>query len=208
MDSEGWVEVVDWDRFQHYRNRRPSWVKNYVALLDDVDYLALTPTQRATLHGLWLLYAKTARKVPENTAWISRKLGVRVTKRTLAALSHAGFIRITASRPLAEWSQNARAETDKELDKGSTRSALRSELSISNDVKNGYSVTRLMDEIRDADERTRATVSAYASTLPEASISAALESLRARRRRPGPPLASEARYVVATLRTMREERQS
>jgi len=99
--AEEWIEVVHWRRYQHYKDRAPTWIKNHTSLLHDPDYLDLTATQRAVLHGLWMIYAVSAGKVPENTAKLSRELNVRVTKRTLKALNDAGFIRTVASKPLA-----------------------------------------------------------------------------------------------------------
>ncbi|MCC6312071.1 MAG: hypothetical protein IT345_14290 [Trueperaceae bacterium] len=109
-----WIVIENWDRFQHYRNRDPSWIKNYTALLHDDDYLNLTPPQRALLHGLWMLYAKTHRSVLEDTAMLSSRLGLRVRKDTLESLNRAGFIRFSASRPLADRFQDASPEKERE----------------------------------------------------------------------------------------------
>ena len=54
MTDLGWIEIPNWDRFQHYRDRDPPWIKFYTELLHDPDYLALSGDQRAILHGLWL----------------------------------------------------------------------------------------------------------------------------------------------------------
>lgn len=97
---EQFIEVNDWDRFQHYKRRDPIWIKNYTRLLHDDAYLGLTAQQRGVLHSLWILYAASNRNIPVNTAKLSRKLGVRVTKRTLDALSNAGFIHFRASTVL------------------------------------------------------------------------------------------------------------
>jgi hypothetical protein len=97
-----WIVVNRWEEFQHpdvMRSQSPAWIKVYTNLLDNPDYLGLTPPQRGVLHGLWILYARSHGHVPENTATLSRKLNVRVLKRTLEALNHAGFIHFSASRP-------------------------------------------------------------------------------------------------------------
>ena len=103
MNEENfWIVVPKWDDFQHYKHRDPRWIKCYTRLLADDDYLGLTAPQRGVLHGLWMLYAKSGRKVSVNTAKLSRKLGVRVTKHTLQALNDAGFIEFRASSVLAQ----------------------------------------------------------------------------------------------------------
>lgn len=102
------------DGFQHYKDRDPKWIKVYTRLLDDDSYLSLTVTQRAVLHGLWLMYAKSAGKVPENTSKLSRRLGIRVTKRTLDALNQAGFIEFSLAEPEQVVSLEKRREEKKE----------------------------------------------------------------------------------------------
>ena len=102
MAGERWIVIRNWDRFQHYgAMRTPPWIRVYTELLHNEDYLGLSATQRATLHGLWLEYAMSRGNIPESTPKLSRKFRVRVTKRTLEALNQAGFIEFVASKPLA-----------------------------------------------------------------------------------------------------------
>ena len=37
-----WIEVVGWEKFQHYKSRRPLWIKTYTELLTKREYRALT----------------------------------------------------------------------------------------------------------------------------------------------------------------------
>lgn len=96
-----WIVIPRWDDFQHYKDRDPVWIKNHRALLHNDAYMSLTLHQRGVLHGLWLEYAASNRQIRDNTAAVTRRLGQRVTRRTLDALNHAGFIAFTASLPLA-----------------------------------------------------------------------------------------------------------
>lgn len=98
-----WIVVRNWNRFQHYRDRQPRWIKNYIELVDDPAYLTLTEGCRALLHGLWLIYASSRAQVPLDTRSLSRRLNLRVTSAQLEQLNHAGFIEFSASKPLAEW---------------------------------------------------------------------------------------------------------
>lgn len=102
MKEELYIEIPRWDEFQHYKSRDPIWIKAYTRLLSDDKYLSLSAAQRALLHGLWILYAKSNRKVLANTSKLSRKLELRVTKRSLESLRDAGFIEILASSLLAQ----------------------------------------------------------------------------------------------------------
>jgi hypothetical protein len=135
--SERYIVIPKWDELQHYKGvDRPAWIKNYAKLLHDDRYLSLTETQRAVLHGLWLLYAASGRKVPENTSKLSRALSLRVTKPTLEALNHAGFIRFR-SRPALE-KVYAREEKSREKPKG---------LSEASYEANGHGIFKVPEEV-------------------------------------------------------------
>lgn len=112
-DQERWIVIPRWDGhdgFQHYRNRDPIWIKNYRQLLSDEAYIGLSFVQRGILHGLWLEYAASNRQLRDSTVTLTRRLGQRVTRASLDALNHAGFIHYSASKPLAPRYQDASLE--------------------------------------------------------------------------------------------------
>lgn len=112
-----YIVIEDWRKFQHYKDRSPLWIKNYTELMHDDDYLGLTGNRRAILHGLWLEYATSRCRVADDTAVLSRRLALKVTRRDLEALNHAGFITFSASKPLAERYQDASPEVEREEEK-------------------------------------------------------------------------------------------
>ena len=101
MSDDLWIEVVNWGKFQHYKDRNPNWIKNYTELLHDPNYLELSAGERAILHGLWLEYALSHARVRLSTSTLRARLQLKVSKRQLESLNHAGFIRFVASTPLA-----------------------------------------------------------------------------------------------------------
>ena len=119
--TERWIVVPNWREFQHYKNRDPSWVKAYTRLLDDPEYLELSFHVRGVLLGLWLAYARSDGQLRGNTLALTRQLGgdtgTRVTTRDLERLNHAGFIRFSASKPLALRYQVASPEVEVEREK-------------------------------------------------------------------------------------------
>lgn len=123
-----WIVIPRWWEFQHYKDRDPVWIKAYVRLLDDEDYLALPPGTRSVLHGIWLAYASSDGRLTLDTRSLSSRLRMRVTSQQLKALVRAGFIATSASRPLALRYQVAspeteeETETDKETDKSKSKS--------------------------------------------------------------------------------------
>lgn len=111
MTEERWISVRNWRKFQHYdpAKRTPPWIKVYTELMSDDAFLGLTPHQRGILVSTWMEYASARCQLRANTVELSRRLNGRVTKRTLEALNHAGFIDIVASAVLAEGYQCASA---------------------------------------------------------------------------------------------------
>lgn len=108
--TDHWVVVPNWDRFQHYRDRDPRWIKLHRSLASDPDWWDLSGHRRAVLVGIWLEYATTNRRLPDDTSTLSRRIGVRVTRPDVEALVAAGFIQISASKPLAPSYQDASPE--------------------------------------------------------------------------------------------------
>jgi hypothetical protein len=45
----------NWGAFQHYKTRRPPWIKLYRSLLDDPDFMRLPVASKALAPCLWLL---------------------------------------------------------------------------------------------------------------------------------------------------------
>lgn len=45
----------NWDRFQHYKNRNPPWIKLHKDILDDYDWWQLPVASRALAPCLWIL---------------------------------------------------------------------------------------------------------------------------------------------------------
>jgi len=101
MSEQLTITIRNWDRFQHYKDRDPPWIKNYTALLHDESYRELSMADRGVLHGLWLEYASSHRVLRGDTASITRRLGQRVTRTQLERLNDAGFIEVSASSALA-----------------------------------------------------------------------------------------------------------
>jgi len=107
--SDIWIIVRNWERFQHYKDRRPVWIKTYTELTGLDEYRALSLAARGVLHGIWIEYSN-ARGVIKLGASLSQRLGQHVSKQQLDSLVDAGFIELSASRPTT---QRASLETEK-----------------------------------------------------------------------------------------------
>ncbi len=110
--TDRYIHVVGWDRFQHYKERDPPWIKNYKALLSKDEYLDLSFHLRGLLHSLWLAYATSGRQLRDNTATLHRQLGQRVLTRDLERLRDAGFITFAASKTLSQRERQTSVEEE------------------------------------------------------------------------------------------------
>ena len=111
--DEQWIVVPNWERFQHYKNRNPTWIKLYTELAHDPDWDALTLPQRGMLVTIWIEYASSRGRVSYEK--IRRIVGLSFRNATLESLNHAGFITFAASKPLAM--RYTRVREEEELDK-------------------------------------------------------------------------------------------
>lgn len=108
------LAVRNWHKFQHYRERNPVWVKAYVELLDNPDWLALPDAAKGQLFGLWLLAAKRANRIPNDAKSLHVLLGV-TGKLYLAELVAGGWLEEveasdasrTASKPASSSASNS-----------------------------------------------------------------------------------------------------
>lgn len=49
------MKIKNWSKFQHFKDRRPPWIKLYRDLLDDMEWHQLDPLASKVLVTLWLL---------------------------------------------------------------------------------------------------------------------------------------------------------
>ncbi len=110
--KEQWIIVPKWDRFQHYKDRNPRWIKLYTELVNNPDWDDLTCHQRGVLTTVWVEYALSKGRLSTDIA--SRRTKGGLKQGTLKALVDAGFIELSASKPLALCYQNAIPEKEKD----------------------------------------------------------------------------------------------
>lgn len=59
------TSIKNWKKFQHFRDRRPPWIKLYRELLDDLDWHELEPKAAKVLVMLWLIASENDGNLPE-----------------------------------------------------------------------------------------------------------------------------------------------
>ena len=104
MSETRYFRPRNWSKFQSRSNNSMAWVKNYTSLLSDPDYLELTETQRAVLHGLWLLCGLRAKPLEWSTRYLGRALHLPSQNlgRTLDILKSRNFIELCGATSLEE----------------------------------------------------------------------------------------------------------
>ena len=59
------ISIKNWNRFQHFKNRKPPWIKLYRDLLDDPNWNRLDGTSAKVLVMLWLLASEKEGNLPD-----------------------------------------------------------------------------------------------------------------------------------------------
>lgn len=59
-----YLRVRNWEKYQHYKDRNPPWIKLYKTLLDDPEYLRLTDVQKCHLIHLFLYASQQDNRIP------------------------------------------------------------------------------------------------------------------------------------------------
>ena len=112
------ITPKNWRRFQHYKGRRPPWIKLHRDLLDDYEFACLPVASKALAPFLWLLAAEDEKGEIHGPA--SRiAFRVRLTEKEFISavmpLIEKGFFE-DASNVLATCKQLATSDIDTDTD--------------------------------------------------------------------------------------------
>lgn len=112
----GFFSIKNWDQYQHYKDRDPTWIKLYNRLLDNYDFGLLPDASKWHLIGTFLLASRYKNKIPADAGWVAKKIGATQTV-DLTLLENAGFIEINHSCTtlLAEPYQDAIPEKEEQV---------------------------------------------------------------------------------------------
>ena len=69
-----WFGFEDWKKKQHYKHRRPPWIKSAVERLDDYAFSQLSDVAKGHLFGLELLASKRDNVLPADPTWLGRQI--------------------------------------------------------------------------------------------------------------------------------------
>lgn len=109
---EPMLTVKNWDKFQHYKDRNPPWIKLYTDTFHRRDFNRLPDDSKLLALCIWTLAAREAScakgSIPLDLDWIKSQcgLGPTVTKSSLQVLVSQGFV-LCDSEMLASCKQDA-----------------------------------------------------------------------------------------------------
>ena len=95
-----YIKISDWESHQHYKDRKPYWVKLEIDIIEEFDrdgklkkFYGLPDQAKLTFILLLCLRANFNNQVPyKNDAWLAERLGIE--KVDLAPIIEAGYISI------------------------------------------------------------------------------------------------------------------
>jgi hypothetical protein len=86
-----YLRVRNWEKFQHYKDRNPPWIKLHGALLEDEGFAALPDATKLHLIGIWLLASRLNNRIPASPGFIANRINATDSV-DLKALMDAGFL--------------------------------------------------------------------------------------------------------------------
>jgi hypothetical protein len=118
------MKIKNWSKFQHFKDRRPLWIKLYRDLLDDRLWNELDPLSSKVLVTLWLLASEDSEmegNLPDikTIAWRMRMSEKQITE-CVSKLSHwmeQDDINLISNGYQSDAPEKRREETEKETKK-------------------------------------------------------------------------------------------
>lgn len=196
MPPAKFVRVRNWKRYQHYKERRPPWIKLHLELLENYELMECRASTRWLACGLLLLAARYENLIPCERNVIGKALNlnsqqvkvglqdllqIRFVERT-GRLRGASAVQAKASAALALARADARsqeAEAETETDKGSNVVVLPAPAPGNGAAQkkkiDEHHLERLLGVLTDKDNGTEATLRKHGAGFPVAAFEHARE---------------------------------
>jgi hypothetical protein len=123
-----YLSIRNLARYQHYKERRPPWVKLYQTVLEDVEFTCLQDASKWLAVGLLLVASRYDNRIPWDAKWIARAVHSS-EEIDLQPLFDMGYLvewvadsnaSKDASNVLAERKQNARSKRTENREQNKT----------------------------------------------------------------------------------------
>lgn len=116
-----YFRIKEWEKYQHYKDRSPPWIKLHRELLTSQTWVMLDDDKKALAVACMLLAAATDNRIPLDSSYVQRVAYMKSAP-DFDALIEVDFIEIiqekqkTASKPLADASKPY-SETEESTEK-------------------------------------------------------------------------------------------
>ena len=124
------MKIKNWSQFQHFKDRKPPWIKLYRDLLDDVDWFELDPKDAKNLVMLWLMASENmdGELPPPKTIAFRLRMKEKDVKSMLSRLS--GWFDDDDIRVISEGYQVVIPETETETETETYREEIETEFEM------------------------------------------------------------------------------
>jgi len=104
--------IKNWEKFQHYKNRNPPWIKLHRSIFDDMELMQLSLADRGLLFQLWVIATENDGNVPLSETELAWRLRVKTVN--INNLITSGFLicASTCKQTLADDVPETEAETE------------------------------------------------------------------------------------------------
>jgi hypothetical protein len=83
------MKIKNWSQFQHFKDRRPPWIKLYREILDDIEWHELDARSAKVLVMIWLIASESDGCLPDTKKLAFRlRMSEKDTEASLIKLSH------------------------------------------------------------------------------------------------------------------------
>lgn len=143
MNAKGYLRIVNWAEYQHYRDRRPPWIKLHRDLLTSRTWVALDDASRVLAIACMVIAADTNNKIPYDPEFLQRRAYLS-SKPDLSPLIAIHFLEVVEDKDSASGLQ---ADASKMLAKRTKcytrdRDRDRVETELTKPVEISFSVTK------------------------------------------------------------------
>lgn len=116
-----YIEITQWKELQHYKDRKPPWIKLYNDLPRKHQYSCLQDDSKLVLISLFLLASCNENKIPFDLLWIQKETSLlkKIKMSSIQELITHGWIKtyVIDASGVAKCLQDACLETETETDK-------------------------------------------------------------------------------------------
>lgn len=112
--------IKNWSKFQHFKDRKPPWIKLYRDILDDLEWHELDPRASKVLVMCWLIASEDEGTLPDlKTLAFRLRMSEKDTKDCIIKLSH--WLEQDDINVISEQYQHDLLETETETEKRQSR---------------------------------------------------------------------------------------